>query len=261
MASKTSPVILAALFQRFQARSKAEIGVNISMRRTSEDLLVKERLRRSKRAAGASGAPDDTAANRKPDANALGRWTNPGEKENWYIPISRVTEVAGLLGASQDDVDELMIVRLEELASAYPEHDAVVTAAWACDYALRARALNEDEQALLDAFRHSCTRTSYRVLDATGREKAQAFFDNLIQEHLNGLAEDSEPDAYDVALDALTPDEQAAARKALSNRALAVVPKKVQSVPKPGRLESAEVVARRFLKALNKGFKGPAPAA
>lgn len=256
MVAKTSPAILAALFRRFQTRTRAEQGFKISMRRVSEDLLVKERVRRHARAAD---APDGPAP--KPDANALGRWTNPGDKANWFIPISRVPEVARLLGAGEGEVDALMMVRLNELVARDPEHDAVVAGEWVAKYVQRALALDEEEQAVLDAFRHSRAKTPYTVLDDGRKEQVQAFFESLVQQHLNGLSDDApEFDAVDVAFEALAPEEQAASRQALRERALAGGQKLAKPPPKLGPLDSAEVVARRFLKSLRQGFrKTPSP--
>lgn len=82
------------------------------------------------------------------DRQLLARWTNPGERPNYAIPLRRVREVARRLGASECDVDELMLARLTELEAAGDPTGAWDAVSWTMQ--LCQRAISPEQQYLLD---------------------------------------------------------------------------------------------------------------
>lgn len=219
------------------------------MRKVSEELLSRPR-------ASAQLGENQLAKNgagggsvRKPDANALGRWTNPGTKSNWFIPIARVAEVSRSLGASPAEADALMLVRLRELAEKDPEHDVLVCGSWIAERVHAQLALDDEEMVLLEAFRKSRTRTPYSVLDAGRTERVARFFDALVQEHLDELKPEIDDQSEEPEL---TPAES----QSLRLRAEAAVRRSTAtSGPAPRTDLSAEVVARRLLRSLRQGSR------
>lgn len=81
------------------------------------------------------------------DRQLLARWTNPGVRPNWRIPLKRVEDVALFLGASKFETDMLMLARLEELADDGDRTGVVKAVSWAFDLAERAQ--SDEERFLL----------------------------------------------------------------------------------------------------------------
>jgi len=180
MVAKTSPAILAALFRRFQRRVQSTEGQRLSMREVSADLALKGATR-----------PDGESADRKPDVNALARWTNP-KKPNWYIPIGRVQEVAVALGANQKEVDALMLVRLKEMAAHNPQHDALVCGAWVAQRVAHNLQLAPDEEAVLAAYRHALEPAGHLAVFGPAQQARLAqVMQDLVQEALREAAEEA----------------------------------------------------------------------
>lgn len=180
MVAKTSPAILAAMFRRFQRRVYEAEGQRLSMREVSADLATKE--------ARQPRAVDELA---KPDVNALARWTNP-KKPNWFIPISRVQEVAVALGASQNEVDALMLVRLKELAANNPQHDVLVCGAWVAQRVSRNMQLAPDEEAVLAAYRRAVEPAGgITLFGPTQLSRLSQFMHELTQEALREAADEA----------------------------------------------------------------------
>jgi hypothetical protein len=184
MVAKASPAILAALFRRFQRRVHASEGQRLSMREVSADLAVKEAMQ-----------PGRTGDDKKPDVNALARWTNP-KKPNWYIPVGRVQEVAVALGATQNEVDALMLVRLKELAAHNPQHDALVCGAWVAQRITQNLRLAPDEEAVLAAYRRAAEPAgTLGALGPARLERLAQVMQDLVQEALKeDAAEAAFPD-------------------------------------------------------------------
>lgn len=238
MAGKSSAELLSGLFSRFQRRAKADTGVKVSMRKVSEELL----------SSAAPHAPleqaDGARARRKPDANALGRWTNPGGRRNWFLPLGRVVEVAERLQASPAERDELMLARLHELAAAEPGHDVLTCGAWVAGRIIEQSRLDEDEEAVLAAFRRARAVSPYAMMSSDRTARLEAFFAGLAREHLADLALDH---AAEEGADAHELDTAN-----LRQRALAAV-QSASTMPLKCEQVSAEVVARRFLRRLKRG--------
>jgi hypothetical protein len=231
MSAKSSPELLVNLFARFQRRAKAETGVKVSMRKVSEWLL----------------APPLQSVKRKPDANALGRWTNPGGRPNWFIPVGRVLDVARQLGASPEERDALMLARIAEIAKADPKHDVVVCGTWVAERVTEQHRLNDDEQAVLDAYRKSCAVSPYRMMTPNRLARLQHVLEELAREHLAELASEQDNDAEPEHLSSET-EGQFRDRRAVAMRVLLASRAPTR---KPEQL-SAEVLARRFLRSLRK---------
>lgn len=246
MVAKTSPAILTAMFRRFARGIAEKTGTKVSMRKVSAELLSRPRATKGP-GENPSAKIGAVGTVRKPDANALGRWTNPGAKGNWFIPIARVAEVARSLGATPAETDALMMVRLGELADNDPEHDVLVCGSWIATRVQAQLALDVEEQAVLEAFRKSRTCTPYPVLDAGRTERVGQFFDALVQEHLDELKAEVDDQGEEPEL---TPEEH----QSLRLRAEAAVRRSAAtSGPAPRKDLSAEVVARRLLRSLRQG--------
>jgi hypothetical protein len=244
MVAKTSPAILAALFKRLHRRVPADARSQVTMRRVSAELLARQPATRS----------DGRAL--KKDANALGRWTNPGERPNWFIPISRAQEVAQMLGASQNEIDALMLVRLRELAARDPAHDGVVVGAWVNDFTQRALALDDEERAVLECFRASRVRSPYAVLDGARMARLQSYFNQLVQEHLNELGNEHAGAGLGGCDDA-SDGAGGESHRSLRERAEAITRGLRKLAPPPAApLVSNEMRARRFLKDLKAQLQG-----
>jgi hypothetical protein len=90
------------------------------------------------------------------DASLLSKWTNPGNRSKWHIPLERIPEVCEKLGASVLEMDELMFARLEELASIEPDRDVFSVMIWFEDLLNRLRPA--DEVQVVDAYRRVASR-------------------------------------------------------------------------------------------------------
>jgi hypothetical protein len=232
MTGKSSADLLRALFTRFQRRALAETGVKLSMRKVSEELLS--------RPAPEASAVDSAPASRKPDANALGRWTKPGDRRNWHIPVGRILDVAQHLQATPAERDALMLARLQEVADTEPTHEVLVCGAWVAGRVQEQNELDVDEQAVLSAFRKARAVSPYSMLTAERVARLEAVFADLAKEHLAEVAAgEDEP----------TPGDDVPVDVGLRERALAAV-RKVGRPSKPEAALSAEVLARRFLRSL-----------
>ena len=180
MVAKTSSAILTALFKRFQQRVFEREGQRLSMREVSADLAIREGRK----------TPEPNLS-RRPDVNALARWTNPKES-NWLIPISRVQEVASSLGANQDETDALMLVRLKELAAHNPHHDVLVCGAWIANRVARNEQLPPDEAAVLAAYRQATAPAGRLVAFGTEQLlRLEQFMRQLTLESLAAEAQES----------------------------------------------------------------------
>lgn len=134
--NKSSDQLLEQLWKSFELRMRREHqGVRISKRTVSQDLL---------RTPGMADAKDP---------HVLSRWTNPGDKDNWRIPIARIAHTVRVLGGSQDDIDALMIARLNEIERSNADDSAVCTAHWLVQYS--DKLLSSDERWLLRAYREA----------------------------------------------------------------------------------------------------------
>lgn len=180
MVAKTSPAILSAMFRRFQRRVQDTEGQRLSMREVSADLAVKEAMQ-----------PGGAVDNKKPDVNALARWTNP-KKPNWYIPVGRVQEVAVALGATQNEVDALMLVRLKELAAHNPRHDVLVCGAWVAQRVTHNLQLAPDEEAVLAAYRCAVEPAGLLAVFGPAQQARLAqIMQDLVQDALKEAAEEA----------------------------------------------------------------------
>ena len=132
------------------------------------------------------------------DTHALARWTNPGERPNWRIPLKRIPKVASKLKASQEEVDELMLARLFELEETHGTHDALTAAAWGYDIAERTHALTPDEEAVLKAYRQGTTVYPFRLFDnEESQQLLRMLFERLADKSLKELEppeDDAEPE-------------------------------------------------------------------
>jgi hypothetical protein len=246
MSANTSPQLLANLFARFQRRAQAEAGVKMSMRKVSEDLLSPAASVVAKSGNEAS-TPAGKKQRRTADVNALGRWTRPGGRHNWFIPIGRVLDVARRMGATEEERDALMLARLAEIAEQDPKHDVLVCGAWVAERVSRQHELDADEQAVLDAFRRSRAVSPYSTLSSSRLAKLERLFGELAREHLAELALESADAAHEADM---SPDDEARLR---AKRTAVMAPLRATRtlVRKPVEV-SAEVVARRFLRELRK---------
>lgn len=134
--NKSSDQLLEQLWKSFELRMRREHqGVRISKRTVSQDLL---------RTPGMADAKDP---------HVLSRWTNPGDKDNWRIPIARIAHTVRVLGGSQGDIDALMIARLNEIERNNADDSAVCTAHWLVQYS--DKLLSSDERWLLKTYREA----------------------------------------------------------------------------------------------------------
>jgi hypothetical protein len=214
------------------------------MRQVSEELL-------SQTAATPAGNDQENAeaarpgAKRKPDVNALGRWTKPGGRSNWHIPVGRVIDVAHQLGATSDERDALMLARLTEIAKDDPKHDVLVCGAWVAERVSEQHQLDSDEQAVLDAFRKTRAVTPYSMITPTGLAKLQGLFEELAQEHLAELAQEQDGDG---GASELSADDETRLRERRTAAMTAL--RETKAPPKRPTQVSAQVLARRFLRSL-----------
>lgn len=245
MPTKTSPELLANLFRKFQRRALASTGVKLSMRKVSEELLSQTAPENSAAGPGVRTTAEP-ALKRLPDVNALGRWTKPGTKRNWFIPVGRIVDVAQQLGATDEERDALMLARLAEIAEYDPKHDVLVCGAWVAERVAEQHKLDADEQAVLDAFRKSRAVSPYSTLSPSRLAKLQRLLDELAREHLAELVPDEDlasETALELEANAGLHERRAALVASLRDAQV--------SVKKPAQV-SAQVLARRFLRSLRK---------
>jgi hypothetical protein len=229
MVANTSPAILLAIFNRFQRKSLKFEGVRWSMRSTSMDL----------------GSSTDKTLSK--DACALSRWTNPGDKNNWFIPLARIPAVASKLGATTAELDDLMIARLGEIAENDPGHEALVAGEWVAQRVQKQLRLDEDEQAVLAAYRNSLS-SSYAVFDHAGRlAKMEAFFGAMNAELLNEFADEASEAESEVEP---TADEIVQLRE----RAVRIFAKEPDTA-EPATVLTPKQQAKRLLTRLRKGIR------
>lgn len=174
--NKSSDQLLEQLWKSFELRMRREHqGVRISKRTVSQDLL---------RTPGMADAKDP---------HVLSRWTNPGDKDNWRIPIARIAHTVGVLGGSQDDIDALMIARLNEIERNNADDSAVCTAHWLVQYS--DKLLSRDERWLLKTYREANSAFNGNLFVGAGQSLAnrallQVCLEQCVQSEVEHLQED-----------------------------------------------------------------------
>lgn len=173
--NRSSADIIKGLWTRFETWAAVTHGARPKMRQIATKFLV------------SPTRPEGS------DPNALGRWTNPGERENWRVPLSRIAQVVETLKGTVDDKDSLMLARLSELARHAPDSDVFIAVEWALDFAERHR--DVDEQFLVKAYRRATAPFPYRIFDnERSQRRVEECFDAVVREELADLAKDRDDD-------------------------------------------------------------------
>ncbi len=142
------------------------------------------------------------------DRQVLARWTNPGGRSNWYIPLRRVREVAQLLGASEYDADVLMVARLQELDDAGDQSGAVDAVSWALE--LAKRSVSAEQQFILKVVEDARGGWAPEVSLAYISDKAR----KELTERLRGLLREVGDELTSQLQDEECTDEQLASMRA-----------------------------------------------
>lgn len=171
-AKKTSAQLVERLYEKFAANARRTGGLLVSKREVSTILLDSK------------------------DSALLSRWINPGGRPKWVIPLARIPETCEHLGATPDELDELMLTRLGELADTHPNHEAFSVLNWYEDFAVRAGAIipSTDELIVLEAYR---TAAKGRLLGLQGtpeeKERLRQFFAEALAEAEKNELEEQAP--------------------------------------------------------------------
>lgn len=193
MSKLSSAEVLERLWLRFVRRYEDRYSVRLSMRGFSTEIL------NYKSEADQAGRPGQ-------DAQALSRWINPGERENYRIPLARIAEVGQKLEALPDDIDDLMAARLRELWLANPAHETIVVGDWVADLCARSYRLTPDEQVLLKLYRDATRHLDNELFqseESQGRLKSllDTFLEPTWEQFWKDLADTRAEDAAQSADD------------------------------------------------------------
>ena len=115
------------------------------------------------------------------DPGLLGRWTNPGQRRNWLIPLSRVHRFCRAMGATELQEHELMMARLAEHQADDPASNEVAAAVWAAELPEK---LSQDEETILKVWRETFPSWGHARLyldEEESRLLAEAFRDLLVR--------------------------------------------------------------------------------
>lgn len=153
MPKLSSAEVLERVWQRFAKNYESQFGIKLSMRAVSLDVLNCK-------------TEEERETRPGKDAQALARWTNPGDRENWRIPLARIPEVGRKLEVPAEEVDELMMARLWELSVVNPAHDSLVMGNWLAEFYARTQPKPSDETVALQVFREVAVHFPHRVLDS-----------------------------------------------------------------------------------------------
>lgn len=180
------------------------------------------------------------------DRQVLARWTNPGERSNWFIPLRRVREVAQLLGASEHDADLLMVARLQELDAAGDLTGAVEAVSWALE--LVERAVSVEQRFILDVLNEArgdwAPEVSLGYMSASAREGLIKHLRELLRE----VGDELTADVHDEQLT----DEESARMRAEGENALKAYRARVAAQQKsraPPKLRGDKRPTARALRA------------
>lgn len=123
------------------------------------------------------------------EPHALIRWTNPGKRPNWRIPLARIPEVARALKATEADLDALMQARLVEMEGGKGGANLATAMEWFAGLVERAARLPADEQAVLECYREATQNVPCRLLHQKhAREALTKHFRALASEALSSEA-------------------------------------------------------------------------
>lgn len=191
------------------------------------------------------------------DTHALARWTNDAAHQSkhpeWRIPLRRVPEVCHVLKASDDERDELMFARLQEIQESEEKSDVMVLMHWLTptivDLAERP-VLAADERQVLEAYRRA--RDAVPGADSV---PTPLELDEELESGLKGWLFNA-VDAYLKELRSDRVDDAGAGVPQLSERALKVldgIAKRRTTKPRrvPSKVEMQQVVGqfRRAMRA------------
>jgi hypothetical protein len=197
MASKSSAQVLQGIWARFVKWAAAQ---------PEQPRLSKREVTRKLLQAGDGDA--------KKDASALARWTTAASRENLRIPLRRVRSVVEALEGTPEDLDSLMLARLEELHRHDSEHEVLQVADWAFNLARqqceKEHALDADQHFLLDTYRIASDRyPHYLFSDLRRRAQFRTLMSQIMVEEWHEL-EVPQPEL-------LTPEAEALRKKRLED--------------------------------------------
>lgn len=186
-AKRSSAAVLEALWGRFKRDIIREHGPKLSKRLVSREIF-------------------------KNDEHLLARWTNPGDKETWRIPLSRIRETVKHLRGTPEDLDDLMLARLNEVRKRDREDDVFHAIAWALGHV--ERTLPADERFLLLAYRSAAECCPHQLF-AGNESRAQMIA------LLEGMAKAQMEQVFaENLLDGQETDEDRAALKQRANQVM-----------------------------------------
>jgi hypothetical protein len=218
VASKRCPTakVLERLWQRWQRLHKEEFGSSVSKRYVSQNFFEN-------------------------DASALARWTTAGSRVSWRFPLARLDELVVALELKDDDVDDLMIARIQELQD---DAESTELLNWVARFIQRIelaeRTLDTDEQLLVDVWREvKVGRLRGLYPNGLHREELRHLFDGWLGMHQRRHEEDEEAELLQEADEAAwaeaNPEAARAQRQALRERLARI---------KPG-VRTAETIRKR----------------
>jgi hypothetical protein len=175
------------------------------------------------------------------DAQRLARWSSPTGRRSWMIPLNKIAAVAEMLGATKDDADELMALRLADLEGHDPHDPAVVSARWALS--LRADSLTQDERHVLSVYRRVSSNYPHGLSGSSVEDSVlEDGFHSLLVRH------------HDETESALRADDLPADTKAALRRLESLTSKATRTV-KVRRGERRRTI-RKLMLALRRGSAG-----
>lgn len=154
--STGSAALVKAIWEAFAADFEEKFETRLSMKAASAHIL-------------------------EADAGLLGRWTNPGERRNWRIPLSRVHDFCRTMGATELQKHELMMARLAEHQADDPASNEVAAAVWAAELPEK---LSQDEEFILKVWQETFPSWGHARLYLDEEESqllAKAFRDLLVR--------------------------------------------------------------------------------
>lgn len=225
---KTSAQLLERLYEQFAANTRRNGGLLVSKREVSTIMLDSK------------------------DQALLSKWTNPGERPKWVIPLGRIPETCAQLGSTPDELDDLMLTRLSELAKTHPDHDAFAVLGWFEAFSKRAGAVipTSDELLVLKAYRKAAEE---HLLGLQGTSEEQTFLTEMFSRVLAAAEKKELKEQEALSVDDFSADAEAA----LERRKAEVTEMLKAAMEKKAKAEKArEEDVRRNWKKTNKGNVG-----
>jgi tRNA-binding EMAP/Myf-like protein len=193
--------VLARVWKRWSAEHERQFGAKPSMRGVSMNYF------------------DD-----KPDL--LARWTTAVSRPHWRVPLARLEELRVTFQMSQDEVDDLVLARVQELDD---DEEARVLVAQVVDIVERVSTSDEERQVVAAWRKVRPNRLLGLDISARGSQDLEKLFDGLLRVHERRQAAERAADPpeelADVERATLTAKAQAVVKKMAAKRPKTLSPR------------------------------------